>query len=122
MNIKTITRNGADIAVVTAGGKLIIDVQSALDFIMTVKYETGAERIAIDKACVADGFFILSTGLAGEVLQKFINYHMKVAFFGDFTKYTSRPLHDFMYESNNGHDVFFAATEAEAVDRLSGGQ
>lgn len=119
MNIKTIKQNGIDIAVITAESKLITDVQSALDLIMTVKYEAKSERIAIDKACVSDDFFILSTGIAGEVLQKFINYHVKVAFFGDFTKYTSKPLHDFIYESNNGHDVFFVATEAEAVDKLA---
>lgn len=119
MNIKTITKNGIDIAVIAAESKLITDAQSALDLIMTVKYETKAERIAIDKACVTDDFFILSTGLAGEVLQKFINYHVKVAFFGDFTKYTSKPLHDFIYESNNGNDVFFVSAEAEAIDKLA---
>jgi len=120
MNIKTVTQNDVGIAVITAKGKLITDVQSALDLIMTVKYETKAERIAIAKDCVADDFFILSTGLAGEVLQKFINYHVKVAFFGDFTKYTSKPLHDFIYESNSGKDVFFVGTEDEAVSKLGG--
>lgn len=119
MNIKTITQNNIDVAVVTADSILITNVQSALDLIMTVKYETRAERIAIDKACMTDDFFILSTGLAGEVLQKFINYHVKVAFFGDFTKYTSKPLHDFIYESNNGHDVFFVGTETVAIDKLA---
>ena len=36
---------------------------------MTVKYETGSERIALDKNNIADDFFILSSGMAGEVLQ-----------------------------------------------------
>ena len=119
MNIKTVTQKGTDIAVITAQSKLITDVQSALDLIMTIKYETKAERIAIDKTCVTDDFFILSTGLAGEVLQKFINYHVKVAFFGDFTKYTSKPLHDFIYESNNGHDVFFVTDKESAANKLA---
>ena len=31
---------------------------------------------------------------------------------------TNTPLHDFIYESNNGHDVFFVETEDEAVECL----
>ncbi len=30
-------------------------------------------------------FFRLSTGLAGEILQKYVNYAGRVAFFGDFS-------------------------------------
>ena len=95
------------------------DVQSALDFMMTVKYETGAERIALDKKLVCEDFFILSTGVAGEILQKFINYHIKMAIYGDYSRYTSKPLHDFIYESNQGKDFFFVDTQEEAVRRLA---
>ena len=118
--MKTLIQNGICVAVASGESKLITDAQSALDFIMTVKYEARAECVAVDKNCVSDDFFILSTGLAGEILQKFINYRLKVAFFGDFTRYASKPLHDFIYESNNGRDVFFVATEAEALHRLTG--
>ena len=47
------------------------DVQSALDFMMTVKYETGCTRLAVNKEALTEDFFILSTGVAGKVLQKF---------------------------------------------------
>lgn len=113
------TNNGAQVAVVKSEIPLLTDAQSALDLVMTVQYETGCSRIALPKAAVAEEFFILSTGLAGEVLQKFINYHVKFAVFGDFSRYTSKPLKDFMYESNHGKDIFFAADEDEAVERLS---
>jgi len=36
------------------------------------------------------------------------------------TLYTSKSLKDFIYESNNGRDIFFVATEGEAIERLSG--
>lgn len=120
MNIQTKTVDGMQIAVVRSTEKLIIDTQSALDFMSTVKYETGCSRIAINKEAIAEDFFILSTRLAGDVLQKFINYHVKFAVFGDFSKYTSKPLGDFIYESNNGKDIFFVSSEEEAVARLSG--
>lgn len=107
------------IAVISGEEKILTDPQSALDLAMTAKYETGAEKIVIDKRAVAEDFFILSTGLAGEVLQKFVNYHIKLAIYGDFTRYTSKPLQDFIYESNQGDSFFFVPTKEEAVRRLS---
>lgn len=115
-----IKQHKADVAVVEIEGKekVIAGAQSALDLAMTAKYEYGVSRIAIPKEAIVDEFFILSSGIAGETLQKYINYHVKIAIFGDFSCYTSKPLHDFIYESNNGKDVFFVTTEEEAVHRL----
>lgn len=119
MNIEKKIENGIVIAAVTSAEPVIEDVQSALDLIMTAKYETGAERIAINKEAVIESFFILSSGLAGEVIQKFVNYHVKGAIYGDYSGYTSKPLHDFIYESNKGKDFFFVNTKEEAVQKLS---
>ncbi len=65
-----------------------------------------------------EDFFILSTGLAGEIIQKFIIYNRKVAIIDDFSHYTSKPLKDFIFESNRGKDLFFVETEEEAIRRL----
>lgn len=120
VEIQTVeTKNGV-IAVVSGGETLIWDTDSAMELIMNIKYETGAEKIAVEKTVITEDFFILSTGLAGEILQKLTNYHIKIAIWGDYSGYTSKPLHDFIYESNKGGDVFFTATEAEAIARLSG--
>ena len=119
MNIEYVNMNGMDIAVVSGGEAEAATPQAALDLAMTAKYEAGAERVAIDKRVLGEDFFILSTGVAGEILQKFINYHVKAAIFGDYSRYTSKPLRDFMYESNNGKDVFFTASREEAVERLA---
>ena len=119
MNIEYLKNNGIDIAVVSGDEVVIVDTQSALDLAMTVKYETGAERIVIDKAVICGEFFILSTGMAGEILQKFMNYHVKVAVYGDYSHYTSKPLKDFIYESNHGKDFFFVSTKEEAVQKLT---
>lgn len=118
--IECVKEHDVEIAVISGDEKVITDVSSALDLMMRVKYETGASRIAIDKNLICEDFFILSSGLAGEVLQKFINYHVKAAVYGDYSRYTSKPLRDFIYESNNGHDFFFVATKEEAVERLAG--
>lgn len=118
MTIEKITRGGKTAAVITSEEKIITDVQSALDLIMTVKYDVGTNLLAVDKNAIVEDFFILSRGLAGEVLQKFINYQAKIAIFGDFSTYTSKPLLDFIYESNKGKDIFFVTTKEEAVERL----
>ena len=57
--------------------------------------------------------------MAGEILQKFINYGGKIAIYGDFSHYTSKPLKDFIFESNKGKDVFFVATKEEAIQKIS---
>ncbi|MCI8833198.1 MAG: DUF4180 domain-containing protein [Clostridia bacterium] len=108
-----------DIVIVKSNEIIIKDVQSALDFIMTIKYETNCNKIALNKESVVEEFFILSTGLAGEILQKFINYHTKFAIYGEYSKYTSKPLKDFIYESNKGKDIFFIENEDEAIKMLS---
>lgn len=119
MNIKKAEKNGALCAVIQSSEVVIVDAQSALDVLMTAKYEAGTKNIVIDKALIAEEFFILSTGLAGEILQKYVNYGGQIAIYGDFSCYTSKPLKDFMYESNKGHDVFFAATQEDAISMLA---
>lgn len=118
MNMEKVEKNDTICAVVHSDEVVITDSQSALDLLMTAKYEVGTKNIVIDKKLIKDDFFILSSGLAGEILQKYINYGGRIAIYGDYYHYTSKPLHDFIYESNNGHDVFFAETKEEAVEYL----
>jgi len=119
VNIARVEKNGMVCAVVHSSEKVITDAQSALDLLMSAKYEARTKNIVIDKAIIAEDFFILSTGLAGEILQKYVNYGGRIAIYGDFSHYTSKPLKDFIYESNKGKDVFFVATEDEAIDMLT---
>ena len=119
MKIEHLQENGTDIAVISNGEQVIVGTPSALDLAMTVKYETGAARIVIDKRLICEDFFILSTGLAGEILQKYIIYHIKLAVYGDFTHYTSKPLKDFIYESNRGNDFFFVPSKEDAIQKIA---
>ena len=122
MKIEAITENGVLVALAEGPEKLLTSTQAALDLAMTVQYETGAQRLALPKKLVAEEFFILSSGMAGEVLQKYINYRFKLAIWGDFSRYTSKPLRDFIFESNKrGKNVFFVEDQEQAVQRLSGG-
>lgn len=119
MRIEKINVKGIEIAYVLSDKAVISDVKSALDLMMTVKYQTGLRNIAISKTLIDDKFFILSNRLAGEILQKFVNYDFRVAIYGDYTKYTSKPLKDFIYESNKGRDVFFTENLEKAAEKLT---
>ncbi|GGA10920.1 hypothetical protein GCM10008018_65240 [Paenibacillus marchantiophytorum] len=119
MKITAIKENDVEIALVTSGEILITDVQSALDLMATVNYEVGCNRIILPKSVLSEAFFDLKTRLAGEILQKFINYQTKIAIVGDFSIYASENLKDFMYESNKGKDFFFLSTDQQAIEKLS---
>lgn len=118
MTLTKIENNGVVCALVSNDATVITDSQAALDLLMTAKYDVGTKNIIIPKNLISEDFFILSTGLAGEILQKFVNYGGRIAIYGDYSHYTSKPLKDFIYESNKGKDVFFAATQDDAIDKL----
>ena len=119
VEVRTIEVNGIGIAIVESDKVLISDLQSALDFMMTVQYETGYNRIILNKSAISEGFFQLSTKLAGEILQKFVTYAVKLAIVGDFSGYTSKSLQAFIYESNKGKDIFFVPDREAAIEKLS---
>lgn len=119
MEIKKVVIDGINIAIIRNEKLLISDVQTALDLMATVQYEVDAKHIIIDKSLITESFFDLKTRLAGDILQKFINYRVKVAIIGDFSMYTSKSFKDFIYECNKGKDIFYLATEQQAIEKLS---
>lgn len=119
MKVNIINENNNGIAIICSSEILISDVQSALDFMMRVKYDIGQDRIILNKSALSEDFFKLSTRLAGDILQKFINYNVKIAIVGDFSVYTSKSFKDFIYECNKGKDIFFLSDEKQAIENLS---
>ena len=119
MNFKKVENNGLFCALAEDDNIVITDAQSAIDLLMSAKYDVGTKNIVISKKLISEDFFILSTGLAGEILQKFINYGGRIAIYGDYSHYTSKPLKEFIYESNKGKDIFFVSTKDEAIDILT---
>ncbi|MDR1583243.1 MAG: DUF4180 domain-containing protein [Prevotellaceae bacterium] len=71
--------------------------------------------IIVRKENIINDFFNLSTGIAGEILQKFSNYNMRMAIIGDFENVNSKSLNDFIYESNKIKRIIFVKTIEEAV-------
>ncbi len=119
MHFTIIKENGIAIALVSSDSLVLCDIHCALDLLATAQYQMGCSHIAISKHLVTEKFFTLRTGLAGEILQKFITYQTKIAIYGDFSTYTSKPLHDFIYESNKGNHIFFVDTQQQAISKLA---
>lgn len=116
--MEKVVKNNIEVVIIEQNEMNIKQSTSAIDAIMDIKYQTNCSNIVIDKKCIAEDFFQLSTGLAGEIFQKLTNYHIRLAIFGDFSMYTSKALKDFIYESNKGKDFFFVETQQQAVEKL----
>lgn len=119
MQVTTTSANNITVALISSDDILITDVQSALDLMATINYEYHSNHIVLDKSAISEEFFDLSTRLAGDILQKFTNYQVKLAIVGDFSGYRSKSLRDFIYESNKGSHVFFLPDQQQAIAKLT---
>lgn len=102
-----------------AGGPVMTD-RDASDLV-GLAMEAGAAWLAVPVARLGAAFFELSTRIAGETIQKLVNYRVSLAVLGDLSAEIagSKALHDFVYESNKGRHVWFVADLAELERRLS---
>jgi hypothetical protein len=82
-------------------------------------YFQGFDSIILYEKTIIPDFFDLKSGIAGEILQKFSNYRIRLAIVGDFSKYQSKSLNDFIYESNKGKQINFVSSLTDAIERLS---
>jgi hypothetical protein len=96
--------------------------QDALD-IIGESWGSEATVVLIPADRIDTEFFRLASGLAGAVLQKFVNYRLQVAIVGDISEYVeaSDALRDFVYESNRGTHVWFLASKEELEAKLAAG-
>jgi hypothetical protein len=97
---------------------VIKDVEDAIDLLGNVYYQ-GFDNIIIHEKNLTAEFFNLGNGIAGEVLQKFSNYRIRLAIVGDFSKFTKKSIKSFIFESNNARKINFVCSLAEAINILS---
>jgi len=96
------TNNNSIIAELTDNKFSINVTQDALDLMGNLG-SSDCTKIIIQERNLHKDFFNLKTGLAGDILQKFSNYRVKLAIIGDFSKYKSKSLQDFIRECNKGN-------------------
>jgi hypothetical protein len=100
------------------GTKLRSD-RDAIDIIGKA-FENRATLVVIPVECLDDEFFQLRTRIAGELIQKFVQYRRRLAVVGDISGFLaeSSALRAFVNESNRGKDVWFVGSLAELGQRL----
>ena len=95
--------------------QFINNVQDVLDLFGEL-YGQYYDGIILYERNITPDFFDLQTKLAGEILQKFSNYRIRLVIVGDWSKYTSRSLEAFICESNRGKTVNFSSSPTEALN------
>lgn|SRR5690554_4119547 len=118
MKIETHDINDTKIAELISEDTIINNIEDGLDLLGNLYYQD-FDKIIIYEKNVTPDFFDLKNGIAGEILQKFSNYRVRLAIVGDFSKYTSKSVNDFVYESNKGRQINFVASQLEAIKVLS---
>ncbi len=111
-------KNNINIAIIEQNEK-ISSIRDISD-LMANAYYNECVGIIVKKEYLSEEFFDLRTKIAGEILQKFSNYNMKMSIIGDFSVYDSKSLRDFIYECNNGSLIFFKDTEEDGMEAIAG--
>ncbi|WP_027419250.1 DUF4180 domain-containing protein [Crocinitomix catalasitica] len=106
------------IAEVKAEGLIIQSSEDGLDLMGDLYYQ-GFDRVIIYANTITPDFFNLKNGIAGEILQKFANYRMRLVIVGDFSSLKKQSIKDFIFESNKGNQVNFLSSIKEALNALA---
>jgi hypothetical protein len=96
----------------------ITNADDILQLMVDAGYSQSAQGMIIHANSLPAEFFKLKSGIAGDILQKFSNYRMKLAIVGDFSNIKSMSLRDFIRESNNRKIISFVSTLNEALSIL----
>ncbi|RZK19367.1 MAG: DUF4180 domain-containing protein [Flavobacterium sp.] len=106
------------IAEIIANDLVISKIEDGIDLIGNVYYQ-GFDKVIIYEQNITPQFFDLSTKIAGEILQKFSNYRIRLAIVGNFEGYQSKSIKDFIFESNKLGQINFVNSKSEAINALS---
>jgi hypothetical protein len=80
--------------------------------------ESGADSLLLDEDSLPEGFFDLSSGLAGELLHRLSIYHMRMAAVVSDLAVHSSHFQALVSEANKGGKFRFFSTRQEAIDWL----
>ena len=118
MNLAVHQAENKKIAEIQASDIVIHSTEDALNLMGDLYYQSYDGLILYEEQ-ITPVFFDLKTKMAGEILQKFSDYRFPLVLIGDFSKFPSQSLQDFIRESNKGRQVNFVPTFPEALQLLS---
>ena len=118
VKINIIQNEGIQISEVIADHIVVNNLSDALN-LMGESFFNGSSRILLYEKNIISDFFDLKSGLAGEILQKFSTYRLRLAIVGDFSKFPGKSLKDFIFESNKLGRINFVESREDALKQLS---
>ena len=120
MSDTLITIHNVQVLVCAADGEKLKSERDAVDLIGDA-WSYRAELVLVPVERLTEDFFQLKTGLAGQIMQKFVSYRLRLVILGDISEYVaqSRALRDFVYETNSHDQVWFLPNLQELNERLS---
>ncbi|MET9464566.1 DUF4180 domain-containing protein [Streptomyces sp. NPDC006544] len=115
-----VEHHGVPVIVCAADGPPVATVQDALDQLIGSAFHR-AEVVAVPAERFDDAFFDLSSGLAGAIMQKCVNYRIRLVVLGDITHRlrAGSALSDLVREANRGRHVWFLPDVESLVVRLA---
>lgn len=108
MIIETHNIGNIKVAEIIADKIILTSTEDGLELLGNLYYQ-GFDKIIIHEKNITPEFFDLKTKIAGNILQKFAQYQMPLIIVGDFSKYKSKSLNDFIFESNKGSQINFVS-------------
>lgn len=117
MEIKVHPMGKNQLAELLSDSILINTAEEGLELLGNLYFQ-GFDNVVVYRHNLSSAFFDLSSGLAGEVLQKFSNYKVRLNIVGDFSQYNSKSLNDFIRECNRGKHIAFVGSLNEALEKL----
>lgn len=109
---------GVDIVELVNEGIVVNTIDDGSDVLANAYYQ-GFDKLVVYQHQLRDDFFDLKNRFAGEVLQKFSNFRVRLVIVGQFETVVSKSLSHFILESNKGKQVNFVASLSEALVLLS---
>lgn len=106
MEIKTHNIDNTKVAEIITDKVILRSTEDGLELLGNLYYQ-GFDKIIIHEKNITPEFFDLRTKIAGEILQKFAQYQMPLIIVGDFSKYKSKSLNDFIFESSKSKQINF---------------
>jgi hypothetical protein len=99
----------------------MLDSDTAVTNLIGEALENSAELVVVPIERFPSDFLQLRSRVAGNLLQKFVNYRLRLAIIGDLTEPMSRSqaLQAFVAESNRGEQIWFLPSISELGEKLS---
>ncbi len=121
MTDKILTFGSEKVLLLSDTGPLLASPGDTNDF-LALSWGSEASTMVIPRTRLGEDFLQLRTRLAGEVVQKFVNYGLRLVVLGDISDalVQSAALRDFVREANAGRHLWFLPDE-EVLEQKFGG-